>query len=164
MDLATQAVLVGTGATALLDLWTLARRAVTGTPVPDYGLVGRWFGHMARGRFRHESIAANPAFPGELAIGWIAHYVIGIAYAFALLWLTGPRPTLWASLAFGVATVLAPFLLMQPGMGLGIAASRAPNPRVARLRSLNVHAVFGISLYLAALLYSLSPLAGRGLG
>ena len=156
MDVATQAVLVGIGATALLDLWTLARRAVTGTPVPDYGLVGRWFGYMARGRFRHESITATPAFPHEGAIGWTAHYVIGIAYAFALLALAGPRPTLWASLAFGVATVLAPFLLMQPGMGAGIAASRTPNPRVARLRSLSVHAVFGISLYLAAVAITLT--------
>lgn len=155
MDSLTQSVLVGIGATALLDLWTLARRAMTGTPVPDYGLVGRWFGYMARGRFRHEAIAATPAFPHEMAIGWTAHYVIGIAYAWILLALAGPRPALWASLAFGVATVLAPFLLMQPGMGAGIAARRTPNPRVARLRSLNVHAVFGLSLYLAALAVSL---------
>jgi hypothetical protein len=38
---------------------------------------------------------------------------------------------------------------MQPGMGLGIAARRAPNPTAARMRSLTTHAVFGIGLYAA---------------
>jgi hypothetical protein len=38
---------------------------------------------------------------------------------------------------------------MQPGMGLGIAASRAPDPRAARLRSLTTHAIFGLGLYAA---------------
>lgn len=40
---------------------------------------------------------------------------------------------------------------MQPGMGAGIAASRTPNPRAARLQSLVTHAVFGLGLYLAGL-------------
>jgi hypothetical protein len=39
---------------------------------------------------------------------------------------------------------------MQPGLGLGIAASRTPQPNVARLRSLATHAVFGLGLYAAA--------------
>ena len=50
----------------------------------------------------------------------------------------------------GVVTVLAPFLIMQPGMGAGIAASRTPRPGAARLQSLITHAVFGFGLYLAA--------------
>src|SRR5689334_17964998 len=124
MEFATQAVLIGTGATALLDGWSLARRRLAGTPLPDYGLVGRWFGYMARGRFRHEAIAATPALPRERAIGWIAHYAVGIGFAFGLLMLAGPQwarqPTPFVALAFGIGTVLAPFLLMQPAMGAGI--------------------------------------------
>ena len=63
-------------------------------------------------------------------------------------WLT--RPTLLPALLFGVGTVLAPFLLMHPSFGLGIAASRTPNPTQARLRSLMAHTAFGVGLYVCA--------------
>jgi hypothetical protein len=46
--------------------------------------------------------------------------------------------------------VAAPFLLMQPALGAGIAAAKTPNPTAARLRSLMTHAVFGLGLYFAA--------------
>ena len=52
-----------------------------------------------------------------------------------------------------------PWLVMQPSFGFGIAASRAPNPTGARLKSLMTHTVFGIGLYLWALL--LRPLLFR---
>jgi hypothetical protein len=161
MDYLVKSVLIGGGATALLDLWTLVRQRITGTPVPDYGLVGRWFAYMARGRFRHEAIAATPPIRGEAAIGWTAHYLIGIAYALALLAIWGlewaRQPTPGPALIVGIVSVLAPFLLMQPGMGAGFFASRTPNPAVARMRSLAVHTVFGLSLYVAALAAQLPP-------
>jgi hypothetical protein len=40
---------------------------------------------------------------------------------------------------------------MQPSLGLGIAASKAPRPNQARLKSLATHTVFGAGLYLWAL-------------
>jgi Protein of unknown function (DUF2938) len=43
---------------------------------------------------------------------------------------------------------------LHPGLGLGIAASKAPNPMEARLRSLMNHAVFGVGLYVSALILS----------
>ncbi len=64
-------------------------------------------------------------------------------------------PTLGPALLVGVGTVAAPFLLMQPGMGAGIAASRTPRPNAARLQSLATHAVFGAGLYAAALVLNL---------
>ena len=45
-------LLIGAGATAWIDLWALVRRRLFGTPLPNFGLVGRWIAHMARGRFR----------------------------------------------------------------------------------------------------------------
>jgi hypothetical protein len=87
-------------------------------------------------------------------VGWIAHYVIGAVYAIVLValvsgnWLA--QPTLLPALFFGVVTVLAPFLVMQPSFGLGIAASRTPNPTQARLRSLMAHTAFGVGLYVCA--------------
>lgn len=148
---------IGIGATVTLDLWSLARRRLLSTPLPDYGLVGRWFAHMAlEGRLRHEKIAAARPVQGERALGWTAHYLIGIAFAalvpavFGRAWLEAP--TLAPALAIGIATVAAPFLLMQPGMGAGIAASRTPNPSAARIQSLATHAIFGAGLYGAACL------------
>jgi hypothetical protein len=51
---------------------------------------------------------------------------------------------------FGVATVAAPLLVMQPAMGAGFAASRTPTPLKNCLRSTVNHAVFGLGLYGAA--------------
>jgi hypothetical protein len=51
---------------------------------------------------------------------------------------------------FGIVSVLVPYLIMQPSFGLGIAASKAPEPTSARLRSLMAHTAFGVGLYVCA--------------
>lgn len=106
---------------------------------------------MAHGRFRHESIARSPPVRGERLIGWAAHYMIGIAFASALIGVWGlawvRHPTIGPALLVGFVSVAAPFLLMQPGMGAGIAAARTPRPAAARIQSLVTHAVFGLGLY-----------------
>lgn len=156
------ALLIGAGATAVLDLWAAAATRLLSMPALDYGLVGRWLGHMARGRLQHEAIAAAPPLRGERLIGWSSHYLIGIAFAGLLLALWGldwaRHPTLGPALIVGIGSVAAPFLLMQPGMGAGIAASRTPRPGAARLRSLVAHGVFGLGLYAAGRVTSLLPL------
>ena len=159
MNYLTYAVLTGAGATALIDLWGMARKRLLGIPSLDYGLVGRWFAHMARGRFRHDRIAASPPVKGERLIGWTAHYATGIAFAAVLLAIWGldwaRHPTLAPALIVGIGSVAAPFLLMQPGMGAGIAASRTPRPNAARVQSLVTHAIFGCGLYAAGWLATL---------
>lgn len=154
MTLFALSCFIGVGATAIMDLWGLLRKFVFAAKAPDYGLVGRWIAHMPQGRFRHAAIAAAPAKRGERLIGWAAHYAIGIAFAGLLLGLFGAewaaRPTLGPALAVGIGTVVAPFFLMQPGMGAGIAASKTPRPNAARLQSLITHTVFGVGLYIAA--------------
>jgi hypothetical protein len=159
MDTLIQAVLIGTGATVVMDAWGIARRRLFGIPNMNYGLVGRWVAYLPRGRFRHAPIAKTPPVRGELAIGWIAHYAIGIGFAGVLLALWGlewaRQPTLGPALLVGIGTVAAPFLVMQPGMGAGIAASRAPRPNAARLQSLVTHAVFGFGMFVAAVLLNL---------
>ncbi len=106
---------------------------------------------MTAGRFIHASIAASPAIRGERMIGWAAHYAIGIAFAGTLLAASGPswarEPVPGPALAVGVLTMTIPFFVMQPGMGLGIAASRTPRPNLARMRSLVTHVIFGLGLY-----------------
>jgi len=153
MDFLVCTFLVGVGATAVIDLWAIARKCLLGIPPPNYGLVGRWLAHMPRGRFRHDSIAAAPPVHGERLIGWIAHYLIGIAFAAILLGVWGldwiHHPRIVPALIVGIGTVTAPFLVMQPGMGAGIAASRISRPAAARLHSLITHAIFGLDLYAA---------------
>lgn len=147
-DVLLGAIVIGIGATAFMDLAAWTRKHAFGTPSADYALVGRWIGYMPRGRFLHQPIAASPCLRGERAIGWAAHYFVGIAFAFLLLTIFG-APAILPALITGIGSVTAPFLLMQPGMGLGIAARRAPKPNAARLRSLVTHLTFGIGLYLA---------------
>ena len=53
-------------------------------------------------------------------------------------------------MGLGLVTIVAPWFVMQPAMGAGIAASRTPHPWSARLRNLATHAVYGIGLYLSA--------------
>lgn len=148
-----QTVLVGVLATAVMDawLWLLQR---LGVPTAGFAMVGRWVGHMARGRLMHAAIARAAPVRFELALGWLTHYLIGIAYAVLLVALCGAdwlaQPSWPAALVFGLATVAAPWFVMQPAMGAGVLALKTPTPLKNALRNLANHAVFGTGLYLAA--------------
>ena len=141
------AVVVGLGATLFMDVWALFMKRAFGIPLANYCLVGRWLRHMPEGTFMHASIAAAPQKRSECTVGWIAHYVIGSVYALIFVaiasgsWLA--RPTLLPAMLFGIGSVLVPYLIMQPSFGLGIAASRTPQPTQARLRSLDLPGFFG---------------------
>lgn len=94
----------------------------------------------------------------ECTVGWIAHYTIGVVFALVFVvfapgdWLESP--TLLPAVLYGIGTVMFPLFIMQPSFGLGIAASRTPNPTQSRLKSLVTHTVFGIGLYVCALCVS----------
>lgn len=152
------ALLMGIGATVAFDLWGQFMWLVFKVRPSSIRLVGRWLLHMPAGVFRHARIDASPPMRFECAVGWIAHYAIGMSFALAFAGLAGEgwlrQPTLTPALGFGIVTVLAPLFIMQPAMGLGFAASAASNPGQARLRSLLNHVAFGIGLYLSAWLAS----------
>jgi hypothetical protein len=154
-EIAVRGLVMGVAAAALMDAWGLLLRRGFGIPTLDYALLGRWIGNIGRGRLAHERIAAAPPVPGERPLGWLAHYAIGVAFAVLLLGIWGLEwagsPTPWPALAVGLGTIVAPWLVMQPAMGAGIAGSRTPNPTATRLRNLGTHAVYGLGLYLAAL-------------
>jgi hypothetical protein len=155
-DFLLHSILIGAGATALLDLWGILLNRLFGLPTANWALVGRWFCHLAQGTVFHEDIAKALPFRFELAAGWVAHYAVGIAFAGILLAVAPPgwaaQPTLAPALIVGLVTVGAGWFLLQPGMGAGVAASRRPNAN--QIRTLNVvgHIVFGIGLYGSALL------------
>lgn len=145
--------LVGAGATAILDLWIATLRRL-GVRSLDMALIGRWVGHLARGRLTHAAIASAPPVRAERALGWLTHYGIGVVFAGLLLLALGHEwtraPTLLPAVAVGIATVLAPLFVMQPAMGAGFASSRTPTPLKNCLRSVVNHGVFGVGLYAAA--------------
>lgn len=148
-------IFIGIGATLIFDLWGLfLNRALKITP-SNFCLVGRWVLYLPDGIFRHSNIGSVPRRSAECTIGWIAHYMIGIIFAIIFLAFAGrdwlQHPTLIPALFFGIVTVSAPFLIMQPAFGLGFAASKSPNPSQARVRSLMNHAVFGFGLYVLGL-------------
>jgi hypothetical protein len=156
MEIVFQGVLIGIIATFGMDIWAAIVKHVLRLPTTDWALVGRWFGHMPRGVFVHSPIADSAVISNELAIGWVAHYVTGIVYGLAYLSIVqvlfSSGPTLTSALVFGLATLAAPWLIMQPSMGAGIFASGTPRPSVMRLINLSMHLVFGMSLYIAWLL------------
>lgn len=155
-DMAFHILLVGIGATLVMDLWGWLLRRVYGVGGLDYRMVGRWIGHMPGGTFRHDGIGRAAPVPAEALIGWSAHYAIGVGFAGVLVAATGPgwlqAPTATPALVFGLASVALPYLVMQPAFGSGIAGARTPDPLATRLRSLITHLVFGCGLYLAACL------------
>jgi hypothetical protein len=153
-ELIVRVLMLGVGATLLMDLWALGRRRLFGITSLDYALVGRWLGHMRRGRIHHVAIAKAQPVQAERLLGWFCHYLIGVTFVSVFVVLVGAHwldsPTLLPALLLGFASVAAPFLLMQPAFGMGVAASRMPNPWRVRFRSLLSHLVFGVGVYLAA--------------
>ena len=148
----TSAILMGLGATLTFDLWALFLKHAFQIAPSSLCLVGRWLRHMPEGTFVHQNIVSSPRKNAECTVGWFAHYSIGVTFAIAFVALAGSNwlqhPTPIPAFVFGAVTVLAPFLILQPAFGFGLAASKAPNPRQARLRSLMNHIAFGAGLYL----------------
>jgi hypothetical protein len=72
-----------------MHVWSAAQKRLIGISPLDYDLVDYWLSHLVRGRFRRDPIAARPPVQGERLIGWIAHYLIGIAFAAMLLAICG---------------------------------------------------------------------------
>jgi hypothetical protein len=154
-ELLLRAAILGIGGSALIDLWSLVLQRGFHISTLDYRMLGRWIGHMRRGKFAHGRISAAGAVRGERALGWMAHYTIGVAFAAVLLVLAGrawaDSPTLGPALLLGIGTVAAPWLVMQPAFGAGFAGAKTARPWAGRLRNLGTHTVYGLGLYVTAL-------------
>jgi hypothetical protein len=153
IEFVTRSILIGGGATIAMDVWSAILRRF-GVPSLNFAFLGRWIGHIPRGRWRHDSIAKATPIEGELVMGWCAHYSIGVFFAalllavFGLQW--GRSPTLLPALVIGIVTVVAPLFVLQPALGAGIASSKTSAPVFNSLKSLVTHTVFGLGLFLAA--------------
>jgi hypothetical protein len=150
-------VFTGIGATLVVDIWSFILSLFKISSL-DYRYVGRWIAHFPKGNFVHNNIMVTPPVHGEKVLGWAAHYLIGITFSFLLISIYGNewlvKPTLYPALIIGIATVCAPLFIMQPAFGFGIASSRLPKPNMRRFKSLSTHVMYGIGLYVTALLIS----------
>lgn len=144
-------IVLGVIATLTMDLWALVLKHGFRVAVTDWALVGRWVAYFREGRFFHTPIAASQPVRHERLLGWSTHYGVGVAYGLLYLgivrFVLATHPTPISALLFGLATLVSPWLVMQPGMGAGVFSVKAPNPRAARLKSLSMHLVFALGLY-----------------
>lgn len=146
-------VLIGCGATVVMDIWLLFLKRI-GVPTLNFAFIGRWVGHLFRGRLAHASIGKASPIANETLLGWVTHYAVGIAFAFLLTGIAGAAwataPSIGIALLVGICTVAVPLLVMQPAMGFGVASSKTPTPIKNCIRSLINHSVFGLGLFLSA--------------
>jgi Protein of unknown function (DUF2938)/Family of unknown function (DUF6789) len=143
-----RAALAGVPATIAMDVWARTVARVLGIDALGPGSLGRWIGHMRRGRFAHQDIAAAPPIPNEAAIGIVTHYAIGLTlglgYGLLVRATAAQRSTLPRALAYGTATTIFPWFVLFPATGGGV-MGRRENTRLAALSLCN-HAVYGLAL------------------
>jgi hypothetical protein len=155
-ELFWRGVAIGVGATVLMDLWAILLHKFFGENLPNWAPVGRWFWHLKEGRVFHDDIGKAAPYAHELALGWIGHYVVGILYGVILVIFAGATwlsdPTFLPAWILGIVTVGAGWFLLQPGLGIGWAASKTPNPTKVRLLNLVAHTVFAVGLWGTALI------------
>ncbi|MCQ4629897.1 MULTISPECIES: DUF2938 domain-containing protein [Shinella] len=156
MELLLKGVAIGIGATVLMDLWAIVLWKGFRQSRPNWAPVGRWFWHLKNGTVFHDDIGKAPPYANELALGWISHYAVGILYGVILALLVGEAwfaaPTFLPAWILGIVTVGAGWFLLQPGLGIGVAASKLPNANTVRILNLVAHTVFALGLYGTALL------------
>jgi len=114
-----QVVLIGVGATLIMDVW-LSLLKLAGIQTLNFGYLGRWVGHLFLGKLAHVSIGAAQPIPKEVMLGWVVHYAVGIAFAglllaiFSLGWAC--NPTVLPAILMGMSTTVVPLFVMQPAM------------------------------------------------
>lgn len=147
--------LIGVGGTVAMDVWAVILWKFFGQGAPNWAPVGRWTWHLKDGTVFHRSIGDAAPYAHEQALGWIVHYAVGILYGIALALFMGETwlaaPTFLPAFVWGIVTVAAGWFLLQPGLGLGWAASKTPNPAKVRAMNLVAHTIFALGMWGTAL-------------
>lgn len=156
IDLLWRGAVIGIGATVLMDIWAIILSRFPGQGLPNWAPVGRWVWHLQHGKVFHQSIRTAAPYQHEQALGWAFHYLVGLLYGIILVLIMGrgwlAHPTFLPAWIWGIVTIAAGWFLLQPGLGIGWAASKTPNPTMTRILGLVAHTVFGFGLFGTALL------------
>jgi hypothetical protein len=155
LDLIWRGAVIGVGATILLDLWVVFLWKAFNEGAPNWAPPGRWVWHLQSGKVFHDSIAKAAPYEHELALGWVFHYVVGLIYGAIFALIVGHAwfltPTFVPAWIWGIVTIAGGWFLLQPGLGIGWAASKTPNPWKVRVLGLIGHTVFALGLWATAL-------------
>ncbi len=148
-------IIMGLAGTLAMDIWALVLERF-GQPRPNWAMPGRWLGHLFKGRVFHDSIGEAEPVANERALGWALHYGVGVIYGVVFLLIMGAgwlsNPTFLPLWIFSILTIAAGWFLLQPGMGLGWAASKTPDPWRVRKMGLAAHTVFAMGMFAGVLL------------
>lgn len=149
-------LVIGLCGTIAMDLWAIFLSRTFDIAGPNWGNVGRWVRHLARGKVFHDDISQLDGFASEVSTGWIFHYAVGIVYGIVFVAIVGAGwvadPTLIPALVFAWLTICAGWFLLHPGLGLGWALSRTDTPNRGRIMGLIAHTVFGFGLWVSAMI------------
>ena len=73
-------ILIGIGSCIVFDVWQRILQIFTSIPPSNWTLVGRWFiGLIYNGRLIANQLSLQNEVKHETPIGWVFHYVVGIA-------------------------------------------------------------------------------------
>ncbi len=151
-----RSLMAGLAAATAADAGRTLYQLATGFPPVNWSVSGRWFLMVLSGQPYVPNIGAAPTLPHELLAGHIAYYTISILFAavylLALSQIFKRKPSVRNGLLFGWITMIFPFFVQMPAMGMGILASNTATPVLIMLRTVVHHSSFGIGLALGALL------------
>jgi hypothetical protein len=151
-----RSLMAGLAAATAADAGRTLYQLATGFPPVNWSVSGRWFLMVLSGQPYVPNIGAAPTLPNELLAGHIAYYTISILFAavylLALSQIFKRKPSVRNGLLFGWITMIFPFFVQMPAMGMGILASNTATPVLIMLRTVVHHSSFGIGLALGALL------------
>jgi hypothetical protein len=153
-------LLAGVIATMSMDVLTAIAIQLRAIAPLSPNVVGRWFASVARAHPFQEDIARATPGSHELAIAVPGHYAIGM-FLTALFVLVAHRvgwqaKSLSPALVFGVCTSVFPWLLMFPAMGYGFFGAHGPAGTRLFVSSLVSHIFFGLGLWIAVRMMSLT--------
>lgn len=151
-----RSLMAGVAAATAADAGRTLYQLATGFPPVNWSVSGRWFLMVLSGQPYVPNIGAAPTLPNELLAGHIAYYTISILFAavylLALSQIFKRKPSVRNGLLFGWITMIFPFFVQMPAMGMGILASNTATPVLIMLRTVVHHSSFGLGLALGALL------------
>lgn len=143
-------IILGIFATIIMDVWQVFLLLAFKIPAPEWKFVGRWILGIPTLGFVQKIPTELPMRRLEKLTGWVTHYLMGILYAFIYIYLVEVMPIdqLMVTFLFVAISLLTPWLLLFPCMGMGFFAARTPKPRLVIIYNLITHLIFSFSMYL----------------
>lgn len=147
---------VGIGSTIVLDVWVLIVEKILKIPPTNWGLVGRWLLGIPKGILVLNSDTTPSSV--EKVVGWLFHYMIGVAYAVLLLLFAGQgfieNPTVFPIFVIGLClSTLAGLVILMPGLGAGLFGRKMPNQGGMIIYLLVAHLIFSVGQYAFSIIY-----------